>query len=155
MIKVDSNREFNLLRDSFSVIKDINLSEIGFNNISGSNLYLYQSEEYKILNYSIKPKLIFLISNEEDDSIYIKLKSISINNLPFIFKTLKVTVEVNIFLEKDLCKLSRHISLKYEGKNKLITFLPEDLIDKILNNLIEVISNRFDKKLIKKVLKVI
>ena len=152
MIIVDSERELKLGRDSFLFVKKINLRNIGFNNISGSNLYLYQSDEYKILKYSIKPELIFLINNEEDNSIYIKLQSIRIKNLPDIFKTLNLTVEVNIFLENDLCKIKRFISLKYEKKNRLITFLPENFIDKILKNLIEVISIRFDKKLIKKVL---
>ena len=40
----------------FAIIKEINLQDIGFNQISGTNLYTYQSAEYKILNYSIKPK---------------------------------------------------------------------------------------------------
>ena len=66
MIKIDSSREFKLKSNSFLVLKKINLKEIGFNKISNSNLYSYQSDEYKVLNYSIKPKLIFLINNEDD-----------------------------------------------------------------------------------------
>ena len=53
MISIDSDREFNLINESFSIVKKINLKEIGFTEISGSNLYIYQSGEYKILNYSI------------------------------------------------------------------------------------------------------
>ena len=109
MTKIASDREFSLVKDSFSTVKKINLKEIGFNQISGSDLYIYQSDEYKILNYSIKPKLVFFIKTEEDN-IYVKLKSISIKNLPDIFKTLKLTLELNIYNEKDLCKIHRHIS---------------------------------------------
>ena len=65
MIEIDSNREFKLKTDSFLVLKKINLKELGFNKISYSNLYIYHSDEYKVLNYSIKPKLIFLINNQK------------------------------------------------------------------------------------------
>ena len=154
MIIIDSNKEFNLVKESFSVIKKINLKEIGFTEISDSNLYIYQSDEYKILNYSIKPKLIFSI-NIEDEIIKVKLERISIKNLPNIFKTLKLTLEANIFSEKDFCKIKRHISLKYESENKLIKFISENFIKKLLHNLIEKITMRFDRKLIKKILKAI
>ncbi len=154
MIKIDSEREFSLVKESFSIIKKSNLKKIGFTKISDSNLYSYQSDEYKILNYSIKPKLIFSIYFE-DEIIKIKLESISIENLPNIFKTLKLNLEANIFSEKDLCKVKRRISLRYENKNKFIKFISENFLKKFLNNLIDTISIRFDRKLTKKVLKVI
>ena len=154
MIKIDSDKEYTLVKASFSVIKKINLKEIGFNKISDSNLYIYQSDEYKILNYSIKPQLIFSI-NIQDEIININLESIRLKNLPDIFKTLKLNLEANIFSEKDLCKINRHISLRYENKNKLIKFISENFLNKFLNNLIDTISIRFDRKLIKKVLKAI
>ena len=47
----------------------INLKKIGFTKISDSNLYIYQSDEYKILNYSIKPQLIFSIYIENNTPI--------------------------------------------------------------------------------------
>ena len=154
MIKFTSEREFRIVRDSFSAVKKINLKDIGFKQISDSNLYIYQSDEYKVLNYSIKPQLIFSIKSERDN-IYVNLKSINIKNLPNIFKELKLTIEVKIFPEEDVFKINRHISLVYESKNKLITFISDNFIDKIFKNLIEIISIRFDKKLIKKVLKAI
>jgi len=154
MIKIDSDREFSLLKESFSIIKKINLKKIGFTKISDSNLYSYQSDEYKILNYSIKPQLIFSIYFE-DEIIKIKLESISIENLPNFFKTLKLNLEANIFSEKDLCKVKRRISLRYENKNKLIKLISENFLNKFLNNVLETISIRFDRKLIKKVLKAI
>ena len=154
MIKIDSDREFSLVKESFSIIKKINLKKVGFTKISDSNLYSYQSDEYKILNYSIKPQLIFSIYFE-DEIIKIKLESISIEKLPNIFKTLKLNVEANIFSEKDLCKVKRRISLRYENKNKLIKFMSENFLNKFLNNLIDNISIRFDRKLIKKLLKAI
>ena len=154
MIKFTSEREFRIVRESFSAVKKINLADIGFKQISDSNLYIYQSDEYKVLNYSIKPQLIFSI-NSEKDNIYVNLKSISIKNLPNIFKELKLTIEVKIFPEEDVFKINRHISLIYESNNKLITFISDNFIDKIFKNLIEIISIRFDKKLIKKVLKAI
>ena len=136
MIKIDSKKEFRLVSHSFSVVKKINLKEIGFNQISSSNLYIYQSDEYKILNYSIKPELIFLIKSEEDN-IQVKLQNINIKNLPNIFKRLELNVNIKILPEKDFCKLIRYISLRYESKNKLITYVSETFINKILNNLIE------------------
>ena len=154
MTRIYSVKEFRFGRDSFSDFKKFNLKEIGFNQIAESNLYIYQSDEYKILNYSIKPKVIFLI-NIEDNNIYIKLKDIIIKNLPNFFKALSLDIEVNIFSEKDLCKINRHISLRYENKNKLIKFISENFLNKFLNNLIDNISIRFDRKLIKKILKAI
>ena len=154
MIKIDSDREFTLAKSSFSIIKKINLKEIGFTRISNSNLYIYQSDEYKILNYSIKPQLIFS-KYIEDEIIKIKLESINFKNLPNIFKTFKLNLEANIFSEKDLCKINRHISLRYENKNKFFKFISENFLNKFLNNLIHTISIRFDRKLIKKVLKAI
>ena len=152
MTTIASDREFNLVRDSFSTLKKINLRNIGLEQISNSNLYIYQSDEYNILSYSVKPQLIFSIKSEED-GIHLKLKRIKIKNLPSIFERLQLTLEVNIFPEKGFCKIYRHISLKYDSKNKLVTFISKNFIDKILLNLIEVISARFDKKLIKKVIK--
>ena len=152
MSKIYSIKEFRFGSDSFSVFKKFNLKEIGFNQIAGSNLYIYQSDEYKVLNYSIKPKVIFLI-NIEDDNIYIKLKDIIIEKLPNIFKTLSLDIEVNIFLEVNFYRIVRHISLNYESKNKFMRYLSENFINKLLNNLIEIISIRFDRKLIKKFLK--
>mgnify|MGYP001169619394 FL=1 len=154
MISINSDREFILVNESFSIIKKINLKEIGFTRISDSNLYIYQSDEYKILNYSINPQLIFSIYIE-DEIIKIKLESISLKNLPNIFKTLKLNLEANIFSEKDLCKVNRQISLRYENKNKFFKFISENFLNKFLNNLIDTISIRFDRKLIKKVLKAI
>ena len=154
MIKIDSDREFTLVKSSFSIIKKINLKEIGFTRISNSNLYIYQSDEYKILNYSIKPQLIFSVYIE-DEIIKIKLEKISLRNLPNIFKTLKLNLKANIFSEKDLCKVNRQISLRYENKNKFFKFISENFLNKFLNNLIHTISIRFDRKLIKKVLKAI
>ena len=152
MTRVYSVKEFKLVGDSFRVFKKINLEEIGFNQISESNLYIYQSDEYRILNYSIKPKVIFLV-DIEDENIYIKLQDIKIKNLPNIFKTLRLNIEVNIFAEGNFYRIIRHISLSYDSKNKLMRFLSENFINKLLENLIEIISKRFDKKLIKKSLK--
>ena len=115
MTRIYSVKEFRFSSDSFSVFKKFNLKEIGFNQIDRSNLYIYQSDEYKILNYSIKPQLIFSI-HIEDEIIKIKLESISLKNLPNIFKTLKLNLEANIFSEKDLCKVKRLISLRYENQ---------------------------------------
>ena len=152
MTKIESVKEFRFGNDSFSVFKKFNLKEIGFNQIEESNLYIYQSDEYKILNYSIKPKVIFLI-NIEDNFINIKLKDIIIKNLPNIIKALSLDIEVNIFLEDNFYRIVRNISLNYESKNKLMKYLSENFINKFLNNLIEIISIRFDRKLIKKFLK--
>ena len=152
MTRAYSVKEFKFASDSSIVFKKINLQEIGFNKISGSNLYIYQSDEYRVLNYSIKPKVIFLI-NIKDDNITIKLKDINIKNLPNIFKTLSLDIEVNISPEGNFYKIIRHISLNYESKNKFMRYLPENFTDKLLDNLIEIISIRFDRKLIKKFLK--
>jgi len=152
MTRVYSVKEFELGSNSLTGFKKINLQEIGFNKIYGSNLYIYQSDEFRILNYSIKPKLIFLI-NIENENIYIKLQDINIKNLPNIFKKLSLDIEVNIFPEGNFYRIIRHISLNYDNKNKLMRYFSENFLNKLLNNLIEIISKRFDKKLIKKILK--
>ena len=96
--------------------------------------------------------MIFLI-NIEDDNIYIKLQDINIKNLPNIFRTFILDIEVNIFLEGNFYRIIRHISLNYESKNKLMRYLSENFTNKLLNNLIEIISIRFDRKLTKNFLK--
>ena len=152
MIKVDSIKEFKLGNKSFLEMKNIDLKGIGFYKISDSNIFSYKSDEYKILNYRIKPKLTFKIQIKEEN-IHIELISIRINNLPNIFKLFNLKINLFILPEKDFCKAKRLISLSYENKNKLIGNFSEKAADKILHNLIEKISLRFDKKLIKKVLK--
>jgi len=152
MIKVDSIKEFKLGKKSFSEIKNTDLKDIGFFQISDSNIYSYKSDEYKILNYRIKPKLTFKIEIKEEN-IHIELNSISINNLPNIFKLLNLKINLYILPEKDFCKVKRFISLRFQSKNRVLNKFSEKAVDKILHNLIEKISLRFDKKLIKKVLK--
>ena len=68
-------------------------------------------------------------------------------------KIFSLDIEVNIFLEGNFYKIIRHISLNYESKNKLMRYFSDNFINKLLNNLIEIISIRFDRKLIKKFLK--
>ena len=103
MIKVDSIKEFKLGKKSFSEIKNTDLKDIGFFQISDSNIYIYQSDEYKILNYRIKPKLTFKIEIKEEN-IHIELNSIRINNLPNIFELFKL--KINLYIpEKDYCKV--------------------------------------------------
>ena len=151
MIKVDSIKEFKLGNKSFSEIKNIDLKDIGFYQLSDSNIFMYKSDEYKILNYRIKPELTFKIKIKEEN-IHIKLNSIKINNLPNIFELFNLKINLYIIPEKDYCKVKRFISLSYESKNKFLSNFSEKAVDKILHNLIEKISLRFDKKLIKKVL---
>ena len=87
--------------------------------------------------------------------MYIKLEKINIENLFKIFKTLKLSLVVNIFHEKNFCRITSQITLKYESKNKIIRYFSGNLTNKFLNNLLEIISVRFDRKLIKKVSKII
>lgn len=155
MNKIDSNREFKLEKTSFSDIKKINLKEIGFNKTNKSNIFLYESDEYKILNHRIKPILEFFI-DIKDNKVFIKLIYIKIKYIPNIFKVLKVIIELNILPEGDFCKVDRYISLRYEeNNNKLLQYISKNFTDKLLNKLIEKISKRFDDKLMKKVLKII
>ena len=98
--------------------------------------------------------MIYLIKIEEEN-VYIKFQDIFIKNLPNIFKTLDLDIEVNIYPESNFYRITRHISLKYKSKNKLMRYLSENFTNKFLNNLLEIISVRFDRKLIKKVSKII
>ena len=152
MIKVDSIKEFKIGNKSLSEVKNIDLKEIGFYQISDSNIFSYKSDEYKILNYRIKPNLTFKIE-VKPENIHIQLKSISINNLPNIFKLFNLRINLYILPEKDYCIAKRSISLSYESKNKILNYFSEKVSYKLIHNLIEKISLRFDKKLVKKVLK--
>ena len=62
--------------------------------------------------------------------------------MPNIFKTLSLDIEVNISPEGNFYRIIRHISLNYESKNKLIRYFPENFTNKLLDNLIEIISIR-------------
>ena len=152
MIKIDSIKEFKLGNKSFSEVKNIDLEDIGFYQISDSDIFFYKSNEYKLLNYRIKPNLTFKI-NVKEENIHIQLKSIKIKNLPNIFKFFNLKIDLYILPEKDYCIAKRNISLSYESKNKILKYFSEKVSNKLLHSLMEKICLRFDKKLIKKVLK--
>ena len=77
----------------------------------------------------------------EQENIQIELKSISINNLPNIFKFFNLKIKLYILPEGDYCIAKRYISLSYESKNKIIKYFSKKVTYKILHNLIEKISS--------------
>ena len=138
MIFIDSREKFNLKLESDYDLKDINLKSIGLNKFKNENIYLFESKEYKLLNYIIKPKMLFNIDLK--DNLYKIIKDIDLN------------VQINISKKNMLFNIERYISIRIEKKISFLKFLPDSIIYEILKNTLKEITKRFDKRLKQKII---
>ena len=59
------SKQFVFHQISFNKINSEYLSNIGLMKIINSDLYVYQSKEYRLLNWEIKPRIFFKICKEK------------------------------------------------------------------------------------------
>lgn len=150
MKKISSSKIININSKSLSEIKKLNLEDLGLNKIQNSNIFEYSSKVFKFLKYKIKSKLIFKIFYKENN-IYIELQDIK--DVPkFIKKNITLDIKVDIYQEDEICRAKRFISLNLNKDSFFHKFLSDEIANKLLFNILEALSKRFDKKFLKKVL---
>ena len=151
MKEINSTKIINISSKSLSEIKKLNLQNLGLNKIQDPNIFEYNSDLFKVLKYKIKSKINFKIFFKENN-IHIELKSIK--GLPkFIKKNITLNIKVDIYQEhKEICRANRFISLSLNKESFVLKFLSDEIANKLLLNILETISQRFDKKLLTKIL---
>jgi len=151
MKEINSTKIINISSKSLSEIKKLNLQNLGLNKIQDPNIFEYNSDLFKVLKYKIKSKINFKIFFKENN-IHIELKSIK--GLPkFIKKNITLNIKVDIYQEhKEICRANRFISLSLSKESFVLKFLSDEIANKLLLNILETISQRFDKKLLTKIL---
>ena len=126
----------------------IDISKFNLKKFSDKNIYIYQSLGYKILNWKIKPKIFLnIIFSKDEISISIK----EIKGLESLSNQIDINIYVLIRKKLKILEVERYIDLGIK-KNNRTKFISEKIIEKILSIAIIKISQRFDKKLIKKII---
>ena len=150
MKKISSSKIININSKSLSEIKKLNPEDLGLNKIQNPNIFEYNSRVFKVLKYKIKSKLIFKIFYKKNN-IYIELQDIK--DVPkFIKKNITLDIKVDIYQEDEICRAKRFISLNLNKDSFFHKFLSDEIANKLLFNILEALSKRFDKKFLKKVL---
>ena len=151
MKEIKSTKIININSKSLSEIKKLNLQKLGLNKIQEPNIFEYNSDVFKVLKYKIKSKINFKIFFEENN-IHIELHSIT--GLPkFIQKNITLNIKVDIYQEhEEICRANRFISLSLNKESFVLNFLSDEIANKLLLNILETISQRFDKKFLIKIL---
>ena len=151
MKEIKSNKIININSKSLSEIKKLNLQKLGLNKIQEPNIFEYNSDVFKVLKYKIKSKINFKIFLKENN-IHIELQNIT--GLPkFIKKNITLNIKVDIYQEREeICRANRSISLSLNKESFVLKFLSDEIANKLLLNILETISQRFDKKFLIKIL---
>ena len=132
---------------SFDKISTEYLSKIGLIKIINSDLYVYQSKSYRLLNWEIKPRIFFRIYKDKRKiSISTHDKLIEGIDLILKFATIKFDASIQILESQTVIDRSLTISLR---RNGLIKIFPRDMVLKLLNEAIYLVGDRFDRKIIK------
>ena len=153
MIIKKSTKKFKLPFKSIQELREINLNSIGLKPSREENVYFYKSKKYKFLKYKITPKIYFLIIFEES-TCTIKLKKIEISEISNPLKLINLVIEIRIYERELHLDAERYISLKIIEKQNFLNFLPDKMVSKLLENALEIIVNRFDKKFINKIINI-
>jgi len=140
-------KQFVFHQISFEKISSEYLSNIGLIKIINSDLYVYQSKSYRLLNWEIKPKIFFKIYKDKRQvSISTHDKLIQGIDLILKFATIKFDASIQILESQTVIDRSLTISLRRDG---FIKFFPRNMVLKILNETSYLVGDRFDRKIIK------
>ena len=125
------SKQFVFDQISFNKINTEYLSNIGLMKIINSDLYVYQSKEYRLLNWEIKPRIFFKICKEKR-KISISTHDKLIEGIDFILKfaTIKFNASIQISESQTVIDRSLTISLRRDG---LIKIFPRNILLKLLN----------------------
>ena len=148
---VNSIKEIKIFSKSLTDIKKINLRKIGLNKVYEPNIFVYNSRIFKILKYKIKPQINFSICYEQDN---IHFEVLSIEGIPKSLKRIfKLTIKVDMHQEGKYCKVKRYLSLSLDNNKIFKGFVPDKIVHRLLLKVSEIISKRFDKRFLNKLLK--
>ena len=141
------SKQFVFHQVSFNKINSEYLSNIGLMKIINSDLYVYQSKEYRLLNWEIKPRIFFKI-HKDKRKISISTHDKLIEGIDFILKfaTIKFNASIQISESQTVIDRSLTISLRRDG---LIKIFPRNILLKLLNEALCLVGDRFDRKIIK------
>ncbi len=150
MDEITSTKIINIDSKSFSDFKKLNIEKLGLNKIKDSNIFEYNSKVFNVLNYKIKSNLIFEIFYQ-GNNIHINLQSIK--GIPeLIKKNITLKIKVDIYQKGKSCEAKRFISLNLNKDSFFLKLLSDEITKKFTLNILEVITKRFDKKFLNKVL---
>ncbi len=150
MLKLQSKRKFRLNKVNFIQLKNFETRDIGLEKDKNSDLYIYTSKEYEILNWKIKPKIfINLIKSDKYIRIYLENKFIS--GIGAFSKLITVDIDAIIKGTSDYCLIERSITLGVHTDRQFLKFIPDQLIKNLLKETLTLVAKRFDKQLSKKI----
>ena len=150
MLKSQSKRKYFLTKVNFNQLINFEPKELGLEKDKNSELYIYNSKGYEILNWKIKPR-IFINLRKSDEYIRVNLENKFISGIGTLSKLITVDIETIIKRSSDYCLIERSIILGVHNDRKFLKFIPDYLIKNLLKESLELVSKRFDKQLLKKI----
>tara|TARA_Y100000589_G_C26879905_1_gene517579 strand:+ start:195 stop:665 length:471 start_codon:yes stop_codon:yes gene_type:complete len=145
-------RELLVENICFSNLKKLNLEKIQLKKTSTLNQYLYQSKGFKILKWYFKPEIIFLIIYEENN-IFAESNEKLMKGLNIFSDIIEITVNFNILKRgENSLKIKRTVYLRLKKTPTFLRFIPNKILKKFLNQALDLIATRVDKKLLFKLL---
>ena len=141
--RIDNNN-IEIKTIKFEELKTI-INEI---HVSNNKQYIYQSRQYKILQWKIRPRL-YLSIEHDDNAIEITCRKIDLNIPKNLNSTLKIYIKVFIRRFQKGIKIERMLKICLANKGS-IKYMPKALKEFLLEKAISLSSKRFDKRLIRK-----
>ena len=150
MFKSESNRKFSLNKINFNKLINTEPKDLGLEKDTNSELYIYTSKGYEILNWKIKPKIYIKLA-KADEYIRVDLKNKFISDIGELSKLVNVEIYTIIRGSSDHCLIERSIKLEVYNDRKFLKFIPDYLIKNLLKETLGLVSKRFDKQLSKRI----
>ena len=141
--RIDNNK-IEIKSIKFEELKKI----INVIHVSNNKQYIYQSRQYKILQWKIKPR-IYLSIEQDDSAIEITCRKIDLNIPKNLNSKLKIYIKVFIRRFQKGIKIERMLKICLANKGS-IKYMPKALKEYLLEKAISLSSKRFDKRLIRK-----
>ena len=141
--RIDNNK-IEIKTIKFEELKTI-IKEI---HVSNNKQYIYQSRQYKILQWKIKPR-IYLSIEQDDSAIEITCRKIDLNIPKNLNSTVKIYIKVFIRRFQKGITIERMLKICLANKGS-IKYMPKALKEFLLDKAISLSSKRFDKRLIRK-----
>ena len=150
MLQQENYRELQLKNIFFNDIINLNLEKIQLKSTPLLNQYLYQSKGFKILSWDLNPEIIFLIIYG-NNNITVETDEKLIKGVGSFSGFIKIRIKLKIVRNsKDYCDVKRSIILGMKKKPKFLKFIPNNILNKLLSQALELIAKRLDKKLLLK-----
>lgn len=150
MILKSSNNKYKLKSNSFKDLINIDLQSLDLILLERENVFLYKSRGYKFLKFHINPKVYFHIIFEDKNNCIIKLKRIEIDEIKTLLNSFKINIDIRINKKQNFLYIERNLSITVLQSKYFFNFVPFGGLNKLLSNILELVTNRFDKKFKKK-----